>query len=213
MEGKAIKIKVCGMRDKSNIRELVRVHPDYIGFIFYGASPRFVGEDLNPSVLDYIPESISRVGVFVNADKDYILQKINLYALKFIQLHGGESPAFCREMSDEGIAVIKAFHIGAEFDFNTVNPFKPWCKYFLFDTKCSSFGGSGRKFQWDIFEKYDNEIPVFLSGGIGVDDTGLIRELDYLNLHAVDINSRFEKSQGIKNIQEIRKFIRELKSR
>jgi phosphoribosylanthranilate isomerase len=212
MKGKVIKVKVCGMRDESNIRELVALHPDYMGFIFYGPSPRFVGEDFNPAVLDYIPESIGRVGVFVDAGREYILKKINIYALKFIQLHGGEPPEFCREMSGEGILVIKAFQVGSDFDFNIVNPFKPWCKYFLFDTKCSSFGGSGSKFQWDIFEKYDNEIPVFLSGGIGADDSGLIRELDYLNLHAVDINSRFEKSPGIKNIQEIRKFIRELKS-
>lgn len=213
MKGMRIKVKVCGMRDESNIRKLVRLQPDYIGFIFYGSSPRFVGENFNPSIVDNIPESISRVGVFVNADRDYILQKSDLYGLKLIQLHGGEPPDFCRDMSDEGISVIKAFHIGAEFDFSTVNPFKSWCKYFLFDTKCSSFGGSGRKFQWDIFEKYDNEIPVFLSGGIGADDSGPIRELDCLNLHAVDINSRFEKSPGIKNIPEIRKFIRELKSR
>jgi phosphoribosylanthranilate isomerase len=212
MEGKAIKIKVCGMRDESNIRELVRLQPDYMGFIFYGPSPRFVGEDLNPSVLEYIPGSISRVGVFVNAYKDYILQKTNLYALNLIQLHGGESPEFCRELSDTGMSVIKVFHVGAEFDFNTINPFKPWCRYFLFDTNCSSYGGSGRKFQWDIFKKYDNEIPIFLSGGIGVGDSGFIRELGYLNVHAVDINSRFEKSPGIKNIPEIRKFIKELKS-
>jgi phosphoribosylanthranilate isomerase len=212
MKGKAIKVKVCGMRDESNIRELVALDPDYMGFIFYSPSPRSVGEDFDPSIMDHIPESIIRVGVFVNAGSEYILRKSGLYGLKFIQLHGAESPGCCRELSDAGMSVIKVFHVGAEFDFNTVNPFKPFCKYFLFDTKCISFGGSSNKFQWNILRKYDNKIPVFLSGGIGADDTGLIMGLDFLNLHAVDINSRFEKSPGIKNIKQIRKFIRELKS-
>jgi phosphoribosylanthranilate isomerase len=212
MDSKTINIKVCGMREVSNIRELVKVHPDYMGFIFYRESKRFIGEDFISGILDNIPESICKVGVFVNAGKDYILEKSELFGLKLIQLHGSEPVTACMELFNAGISVIKVFHVDDEFNFDTINPFKPYCKYFLFDTKCSTFGGSSEKFNWDILRKYDNEKPVFLSGGIGDADARLIKQLNYLNIHAVDINSRFEKEPGIKDISKIRKFIKEFKS-
>jgi phosphoribosylanthranilate isomerase len=212
MDSKTINIKICGMMEESNIRELVKVHPDYIGFIFYRESKRFIGEDFSSGILDSIPGSISKVGVFVDAGKDYILEKSELFGLKLVQLHGCEPVTACKELFNAGISVIKVFHIDDEFNFDTINPFKPYCKYFLFDTKCSTFGGSSKKFNWDILRKYDNEKPVFLSGGIGNADAGLIKQLDYLNIHAVDINSRFEKEPGIKDISKIKKFIKEFKS-
>lgn len=211
MNNKNINIKVCGMRDESNIRELVKIHPDYIGFIFYSKSERFVGENFDLKVLDYIPESINKVGVFVKASKDYILEKLKIFKLNLIQLHGGESSEFCRDLSYKGIRIIKVFSINEEFNFNTINPFKAYCKYFLFDTECSTYGGSSMKYNWNILSKYDNEKPFFLSGGIGNKDTDLIKDLKNLNIHAVDINSRFEKEPGLKDISKIRKFIKNLK--
>lgn len=199
------------MRDESNIRELVKVHPDYIGFIFYSKSERFVGENFNLKVLDYLPESIYKVGVFVKASKDYILEKLNTFRLDLIQFHGGESPEFCRDLHDKGIPIIKVFSVNEEFDFNVINPFKAYCKYFMFDTECSTYGGSSMKYNWNIFNRYDNEKPFFLSGGIGLEDSDSIKELKNLNIHAVDINSRFEKEPGLKDISKIRKFIKNLK--
>ena len=212
MKGEEINIKVCGMRDESNILELVTVHPDYLGFIFYPGSKRFVGEDFDPGITENIPGNINKVGVFVNAKSKYIQEKSRLYGLDFVQLHGSEPVELCRDLYSKGISVIKAFSINDEFNFNTVNPFKSCCKYFMFDTKCSTFGGSSRKFNWDLLRNYDNEKPVFLSGGIGEEDAGMIRQLDYLNIHALDINSRFEKEPGLKDISKIRKFIKEFKS-
>lgn len=211
MNNKNINIKVCGMRDESNIRQLVKVHPDYIGFIFYSKSERFVGENFNIKILNYIPESIKKVGVFVKAGKDYILEKINTYRLDLIQLHGGESTEFCRELSYEGIPIIKVFSINEEFNFNLVYPFKAYCKYFLFDTECSSYGGSSIKYNWNILNRYDNEKPFFLSGGIGYEDIESIKAVKNLNIHAVDLNSRFEKKPGLKDISKIREFIKNLK--
>ena len=206
-----IHIKVCGMRYESNIRELIRLQPDYIGFIFYSGSERYVGENFNLRVLDYIPDSINKVGVFVKASKDYIIEKLNTFRLDIIQLHGGESYEFCRELSYEGIPIIKVFSINEEFNFNKTDPFKAYCKYFLFDTECKSYGGSSKKFNWEILSGYDNEKPFFLGGGIGYEDTDTIKRLKNLNIHAVDINSRFEKEPGLKDITKIRKFIKNLK--
>ncbi len=207
-----IKIKVCGMRDESNIKALVKVNPDYIGFIFYSGSERYVGDNFDTGILDFIPDSIYRVGVFVNADKNYVFEKVKAFGLNLIQLHGGESADFCRELSHDGIPVIKVFGINEGFDFNSVIPFKPFCKYFMFDTECRTYGGSSRKFDWDSLNKYDNEKPVFLSGGIGPEDADSINGLYNLNIHAVDINSRFEKAPGLKDISQVRKFIKKIKS-
>jgi phosphoribosylanthranilate isomerase len=207
-----INIKVCGMRDESNIRELVKIHPDYIGFIFYSGSERFAGDNFDLRILEYIPESINKVGVFVKADIDYIFEKINTFGLNLIQLHGGESSEFCRELSHSGIPVIKVFSINEGFNFKSVNPFKAFCNYFMFDTECRTYGGSSRKFDWDRLNQYDNEKPVFLSGGIGPEDADSIKNLGNLNIHAVDINSRFEKEPGLKDILKIRKFIEKIKS-
>jgi phosphoribosylanthranilate isomerase len=212
MGHKNIKIKVCGMRDESNIRELVGIHPDYIGFIFYSGSERYVGNNFDKGILDYIPDSIYKVGVFVKADKNYIIERTKTYGLNLIQLHGGESAEFCREVSHNGIPIIKVFSINEGFDFNSVIPFKQFCKYFMFDTECRTYGGSSRKFNWDSLNQYDNEKPVFLSGGIGPEDADSVKELDNLNIHAVDINSRFEKAPGLKDISQIRKFIKNIKS-
>lgn len=212
MKHRNINIKVCGMRDVSNIRNLVKLHPDYIGFIFYSGSERFVGDNFDLGILDYIPESIKRVGVFVKAGKDYILDKTDTFGLSLIQLHGGESSAFCRELSHTGIPIIKVFSINEGFNFDSINPFKPSCKYFMFDTECKTYGGSSRKFNWNSLSQYDNEKPVFLSGGIGPEDADPIKELNNLNIHAVDINSRFEEAPGLKNISKIAEFIKKIKS-
>lgn len=212
MTNRNINVKVCGMRDESNIRELVKVHPDYIGFIFYPKSERFIGDSFDTGILDYIPESIQKVGVFVKAGKSYILERIKTFGLNLIQLHGGESPEFCKELSNSGIPIIKVFSVNEGFKFSSVNPFRSCCKYFMFDTECRTYGGSSRKFDWGSLSQYDNEKPVFLSGGIGPEDADSIRELDNINMHAVDINSRFEKAPGLKDISGIKEFIKKIKS-
>jgi len=192
MNFKKINIKVCGMRDETNIKELVKISPDYIGFNFYPESQRYIGEDFDPGISCNIPENISKVGVFVNAGKDSIVQKHKMFKLNLIQLHGCETADFCRQLFIQGIHVIKVFNV-------------------LFDTKCKTYGGSGRKFNWDILQGYNNEIPVLLSGGIDIDDINSIKNIKNVNICAVDINSRFETEPGIKDIFKIKKFIQKLK--
>jgi len=211
MNFKKINIKVCGMRDETNIKELVKISPDYIGFNFYPESQRYIGEDFDPGISCNIPENISKVGVFVNAGKDSIVQKHKMFKLNLIQLHGCETADFCRQLFIQGIHVIKVFNVDDKFDFSGVEPYKPYCKYFLFDTKCKTYGGSGRKFNWDILQGYNNEIPVLLSGGIDIDDINSIKNIKNVNICAVDINSRFETEPGIKDIFKIKKFIQKLK--
>lgn len=194
------KLKVCGMRNKENIQSLLDVQPDYMGFIFYEKSPRFVGEELDAELLKSLPRNVKKVGVFVNAHPDFILRNVKKYSLDLVQLHGNETPEVCRGLRSRGLTIIKAFSIGKDFNFARVNNYKSYCDYFLFDTKGDSYGGTGQAFNWEILKNYDNEKPFFLSGGISPVHVEMIAELKGLNIHAVDINSMFEEAPGLKNI-------------
>jgi phosphoribosylanthranilate isomerase len=204
------KIKVCGMRNPENIKQLVALKPDFIGFIMFHGSKRFVG---NNYVLDTdIPESIKKTGVFVNAVfKDVVHWKSRLN-LDIVQLHGSESPEYCKEIHDIGFKIIKAFGINPDFKFSILDEYAPFCDYFLFDTLTSSHGGSGLKFDWSVLQKYSLELPVFLSGGIGPQDAGEILNLNLKNIFAIDINSRFEVSPAIKDIDLVKEFITKIRS-
>ena len=185
-----------------NIRDVVKCSPDYVGFIFYEGSQRFVGENLDAEYLFTLNDKIKKTGVFVNADMEYILKKISEYKLDFVQLHGDESPEFCYQLSDH-IKIIKAFGIDDEFDFNQLKNYKSNASYFLFDTKTKEHGGSGIHFDWEILKKYNNETPFFLSGGIDLNHIENILQIKEMNLHAIDVNSKFEIEPGLKDINKI----------
>ncbi len=209
-----MRIKVCGMKEEENLQDLLELQPDYVGFIFYENSPRFMGETLGAEVIRQVPRNIRKVGVFVNASINQIVQTVKTYGLDFVQLHGDEMPDFCRSLQFKGINIIKAFRVDETFNFTQLNNYKPVCDYFLFDTKAAAYGGTGTAFDWSLLERYDNEKPFFLSGGIGLEDAETILDLKEktgLRIHAVDINSKFEVQPGLKNIEAVREFIHRLK--
>ena len=199
-----MKIKVCGMRDVQNIRDLVNLQPDYIGLIFYSGSKRFVNK-MDAQALIEIPEDIKLTGIFVNENLEIVLEKISSYKLKAIQLHGDESPEYCRSVGDQikTIEVIKAFGIDDNFDFSALEPYLSVVDFFLFDTKTSGHGGSGKAFNWDILNKYPYQKPYFLSGGIGVENLDEVLAISDERLHALDLNSRFEVEPGLKDISKL----------
>lgn len=203
-----VKIKVCGMRDVENIRAVAALHPDYMGFIFYEKSPRYVGSEFGlPVDLD---SSINRVGVFVNHTKTFIKEKVVTHKLDYVQLHGEESVALCEELKSEGIRVIKVFRVDEDFDFNSTKPFEDAADFFLFDTKGKHYGGNAAPFDWSLLTRYNQAVPFFLSGGIRLENVGQLNGLSSLNIHAIDINSGVEDQPGFKNINKISAIINQL---
>ncbi|MEL6560347.1 MAG: phosphoribosylanthranilate isomerase [Bacteroidota bacterium] len=198
--------KVCGMREPENIRELIEVGPDFIGFIFYDKSSRFVGESDNIDVINSLPPRSKKVGVFVNEAYETLLQHVKTYGLDFVQLHGGESPQYCKKVKDEGIKIIKVFSVGEKLDMDLIRTFDGLATYFLFDTKTPKYGGSGVQFDWTILKDYDLETPYFLSGGIGIEDIQKIDRKDFPGLTGLDVNSRFEIEPGLKNITAVKEL-------
>ena len=202
-----MRLKVCGMRELENISALSELDPNYIGFIFWSESSRFVDKKTPP-----LDKKIIKTGVFVDATFDYILNKIKDHQLDAVQLHGQESCSYCKVIKDYGLKVIKSFSIKNTFDFNTLEDYENSCDYYLFDTKGKLPGGNGFTFDWKILNEYPSEKPFFLSGGIGVDNLNEIKKLvkTKLPIHAIDVNSKFETAPGNKNIELLKKFKKEI---
>ena len=199
---KDLRLKVCGLRD--NIEDVIRLEPDYAGFIFYKKSPRYVGENFNMPVLN---NDIKKVGVFVNESLEKILELFEKHELSFVQLHGNESPELCNELKSRGIGTIKAFPVGEEFDFRQLELYESAVDYYLFDTKTKDFGGSGKTFNWALLKKYSIEKEYYLSGGISLENVNELANIDLSKVHAVDVNRKFEIKPGLKYIEKLKSVI------
>lgn len=205
-----MKIKVCGLNDADNIASIAGLAPDFAGFVFHQASPRYAGK-LDPGALDVLSSCTLRVGVFVNAEERCLFDVAERYSLDFLQLHGNESPDFCARAAEK-LPVIKAFGIADESDFEAARDYEHSCEYFLFDTKSVLHGGSGRKFDHRLLNAYRGDTPFFLSGGIAPDDAEeLARPLHPL-CAAIDVNSRFETSPGKKDAAKVHSFIETIRT-
>jgi phosphoribosylanthranilate isomerase len=196
------------MRDAENIRALEeQAKPDLMGFICWERSPRFVSE-----VPAYLPQC-KRVGVFVNPTLDEIEERNNAFNFSYIQLHGSESPEFCQAVRQKtGLQVIKAISINSKEDLALAKKYEGFADLLLFDTKCTTIGGSGKQFNWDILSNYRSSLPFLLSGGIGPEDAERLKQFHHDKCLGFDINSRFELEPGIKDTEKIRTFIRNIRT-
>ncbi|MGB5205452.1 MAG: phosphoribosylanthranilate isomerase [Eudoraea sp.] len=204
-----MKLKICGM--KHNIEEVAELQPDYLGFIFWKPSMRFFDGSIPK-----LPKTTRKVGVFVDANIDEILNRTNTFALNAIQLHGNESPEFCAKLKEEfdcqnsKIDILKVFSIKDSFDFLQLSPYEKSSDFFLFDTKGKLPGGNGYQFNWEVLKGYPSKKPYFLSGGIGLEEVDNVLEFlqkeESKYCHAIDVNSKFEISPGLKDIDKLKEF-------
>ena len=194
-----MKIKVCGIRDPSNIEAVAALQPDYMGFIFYPQSPRYIGETEKN-----LSRNIVKTGVFVNESIDKVHELINKHHLGAVQLHGAESLEFCNTFQGK-VKVIKAFGVDKDFDFHQLEPYTGSVDYFLFDTKTDKHGGSGQSFDWSLLDKYKLGIPFFLSGGLSLENLDEVEAIQHPQFYGVDLNSRFEVEPGLKDIDKLKK--------
>ena len=196
-------VKVCGMREAENIREVEALGIDLMGFIFWPKSSRYVSE--RPA---YLPTNCKRVGVFVDEDIETVKRIADDYALDFIQLHGHETTEYCAQL--KGLKLIKAISVSGLDDIAAYKAYEGLVDYFLFDTKCPSVGGSGQQFDWSVLSAYDGDTPFLLSGGIGPDDAGRVKAFRHPKCIGIDLNSRFEQAPGLKDINKLKSFIESL---
>lgn len=202
-----MKIKVCGITTVEQLQALQDMGVDYAGMIFYEKSKRYIGGELSNRKSEVKSLSISRVGVFVNAEMEVIQQAINEYGLTAVQLHGDETDEFCLDLMDK-VEVIKVFRIADQKEIDAlVAPFQEVCHYYLFDTETAAYGGSGKQFDWQVLAQAAINKPFFLSGGIGPEDVEKLKAFQHPYFYAVDVNSRFEIMPGIKDMKKLALFI------
>jgi phosphoribosylanthranilate isomerase len=204
--------KVCGMRDEQNIKEVAALQPDFMGFIFFKKSKRFVGENFQDKVLQSIREETKKVGVFVNENQEVVRSIASKYKLDFVQLHGDESVGECTFLKESGLGILKAFAIDNDFDFTVLNEYEGIVDYFLFDTKApGGYGGHGVTFNWSLLNLYKLNTPFLLAGGIGLKNISEVKELNHKMLAGIDVNSQFEIKPALKNIEIIKDLKDKLK--
>lgn len=200
-------VKVCGLRQAENIREVEKAGADWFGFIFYPKSPRFVGD--MPS---YLPAKGRRIGVFVSPCLDDVKLATERFGLHGVQLHGDASPELCKRLHEAGLMVVRALPAGNDLPALV----KPYCgavDYFLFDTPTKNYGGSGRVFDWSVLRSYDGDEPFLLSGGLRPDSIETVSHFGHPKWVGVDLNSGFETAPGVKSAADLEVFITALRKR
>lgn len=226
IERSGVRLKVCGMNH--NTKEVAALQPDYLGFIFWEPSSRYFD-----AYIPDLPNNIKKIGVFVDASLDEVIEKVNHYGLDAVQLHGKETPEYCatlrqpelvsgshdgmlKQVQHNSFDIIKVFSIKDDFDFSILEPYEKVCDYYLFDTKGKLPGGNGYTFNWSVLKNYPSTKPYFLSGGIGLENTedvlSFLSKLESKYCHAIDINSKFETEPGLKDIEKLKKFKNKLAS-
>lgn len=225
-----LKIKVCGMRDADNVRAVTALDIDFLGFIFYPKSPRYAQKAVPETELmtntatasrrnDMVMRKPQRVGVFVDEMPQTIITHIYNDQLGYVQLHGHELPEMIDNLKRtvipdirHSLKVIKAFSIAKSDDLLQTKAYEGVADLFLFDTPTESYGGSGKKFDWQMLQAYDGHTSFLLSGGIGPEDIERIRTFEHPQCIGIDLNSRFETAPGIKDVEALRRFTEELRA-
>ncbi|MGE4513578.1 MAG: phosphoribosylanthranilate isomerase [Chryseobacterium sp.] len=204
------KLKVCGLTQLQQIQELISMNIDFLGFIFYEKSPRYVLNHLSLEKLSMIKHN-GKTGIFVNENIEKITATAERAKLNFIQLHGDEDENFILELREKlnpEIEIIKVIRIGNQNPDElqkTINDQTSAVNYLLFDTDSKAFGGTGRTFNWNLLNEIEMSLPYFLSGGISEENIQNINAL-HQKPFALDINSKFETEPGIKDVERIKMF-------
>lgn len=218
------------MRDADNVRAVAALDIDFLGFIFYPKSPRYAQKAVPETELmtntatasrrnDMVMRKPQRVGVFVDETPQAIIAHIHNDQLDYVQLHGHELPEMIDHLkravisdNHHSLKVIKAFSISKPDDLLQTKAYEGIADLFLFDTPTESYGGSGKKFDWQMLQAYDGHTPFLLSGGIGPEDTDRIRTFEHPQCIGIDLNSRFETAPGIKDVEALRRFTEKLRA-
>jgi phosphoribosylanthranilate isomerase len=209
-----MRVKVCGMTQHEQVEALADLGVMFGGFIFYPKSPRYVFKHMTTTQIRKV-NNINKVGVFVNATIEEVLHLVDECRLSMVQLHGDESPKYCEKIADY-VSVVKAFRLSDNDSVEwMIRPYMDVCDMFMFDTMGVGYGGTGKKFDWSVLKNSTIGKPFFLSGGIEPGDEQELKAFEQepvaRALFAIDINSKFEVSPGVKDMEKVKEFVGHLK--
>ncbi len=200
-----IKVKFCGIKKLEDAQFAANCGADFIGFIFFKDSPRYIDPEKASEIICNLPERVKTIGVFVNQTQAEIKNIVRSCKLSYVQLHGDETPEFINEL---GLPAIKAFRLKEEKDLKYLGKFDVFA--YLFDSRDEYlYGGIGKTFDVNILESKKIEKPFFVSGGLNSENVAGI--ISRLRPYAVDVSSGVEKSPGVKDHQKVIAFIKAVK--
>jgi phosphoribosylanthranilate isomerase len=210
-----LRIKVCGMTLPEQVNALDEMGVDFAGFIFYPKSPRYMGNKISPEKMRTIKGHIAKVGVFVNEPYEQMMKTVDEYRLDMVQLHGDETPFFCEKVANY-VTVVKAFRLSENDPIDwIIRPYHESTDMFMFDTMGAGYGGTGKKFDWNVLLEASIDKLFFLSGGIEPGDEGDIEKFMQQpvaqKMFSIDINSKFEVNAGVKDMKKIKSFVTRFK--
>lgn len=208
-----MKVKVCGNVFQENFMAIHQLQPDYLGFILYEKSERYIDLNNNEIKRYFHQISIPKVAVSVNMNADNLINTLTTYNFEFAQLHGDENVEYCMKVKSSGVKVIKVIRVESDIDLQTADKYANACDYLLFDTAGKKYGGNGQKFNWNLLKNYALNLPFFLSGGIHPDDVDALKNFHHPAFWGIDINSGFESSPGMKNLEKIEKFLHKIRQK
>lgn len=204
-----MQVKICGLKYRENVQHICELNPEFIGFIFYSNSKRYVGSNFT---IPGIPKSTKKVGVFVNEKYETVVDTINKYGLDAVQLHGDETVEYCENLRPQTI-VIKAFSIESKLDLANIKNYDESCDLALLDTKSNQYGGSGKSFNWSLLRAYDSKLNFLLSGGLGLENIASALEIKHSKMIGFDLNSRLEDKPGLKSVEITKNVIKNIREK
>lgn len=202
-------VKICGITNLEDALAAVTAGADALGFNFYKPSPRYITPQHAREIVEQLPDSLLTVGVFVNESADHVRSIVRETGIKALQLHGDESPEYCRELAADHY-VIKTFAVSGNFDVQTAEAYE--VEAIMLDTKHNSLrGGTGRVFDWSVAQQAASTIPqLFLAGGLSPEN--IENAIKTVSPFAVDACSALEDSPGKKNHDRMRVFVDTVRS-
>jgi phosphoribosylanthranilate isomerase len=201
------KIKICGITRIEDAILAKELGAWAIGFIFYDKSKRYINPTKAGEIANLVGENIEKIGVFVDSSMTQIAEFAKTANLTAIQLHGNETPEFCKKIGKmTGLPIIKALRIKTASDLQNIQEYKNSVFAILLDTYSEKeYGGTGESFDWNILQNIPkNEIPVILAGGISSENIKTAQKL--VNPYAIDVSSGVESQKGIKDKEKMKKL-------
>lgn len=211
--GANVKVKICGLSEPNSLHCAIQEGADFLGFVFYPNSPRYVSFEMLTYLSSLVPDHIRKVGLFVDPTDESIAHIVKYNLIDMLQLHGTETPERVFHIKQSfGLPVIKALLLHSPKDLCEVEAFESVSDWILFDSRPTNSnlpGGRGEAFDWDLLKGRSFSKPWMLSGGLTIDNVS--NALSQLSPDAVDVSSGVEKTRGVKDISKIHSFIKSVK--
>ena len=205
-------VKICGLKDPHAVTAAIEGGADFVGFVFYPHSPRYVEIETAAYLCSYLPDHIKPVGLFVDPTDALLEEVLSAVPLQMIQLHGDETPERVIKIKEHfSLPVMKAIPVASSDDLMTAAIYEDVADWMLFDTKSAALhGGTGQTFDWALLKDYPHQKPWMLAGGLNIDN--ISQALSALSPDAVDVSSGVESSRGIKDPEMITAFLKKIKN-